>query len=38
LIGPSQKPLPDNTHNTHLRQTSMFLAGIETATPASERR
>ena len=36
-IGPSQRPLPDNTHNTHKKRTSMPPAGFEPAIPASER-
>ena len=34
VIGPSQRPLPDNTHN---RQTSMPPVGFEPTIPASER-
>ena len=35
VIGPSQRPLPDNTQ--HSQQTSKPLAGSEPALPASER-
>jgi len=34
----SQTPLPDNTRNTHNRQTSMPPVGFETTIPASERQ
>ena len=36
LIGPSQRPLPDNTQRSQ-RQTSMPTAGFEPAIPAAER-
>jgi len=36
-IGPSQRPLPENTHNTHKRQASMPPAGFEPTIPASQR-
>ena len=35
--GPSWRPLPDNTHDTHDRQTSMPLVGFEPAFSAVER-
>jgi hypothetical protein len=35
MIGPSQRPLPDN--NTHKRQASMPTAGFELTIPANER-
>jgi hypothetical protein len=34
---PVTEPLPDNTDNTHKRETSMPAAGFEHAIPASER-
>jgi hypothetical protein len=34
---PTQRPLPDNTYNTHKRQTSMSTAVFEPTIPASER-
>ena len=37
VISPTQRPLPDNTNNTHKTQTSLPPAGIESAIPASER-
>jgi hypothetical protein len=38
-MSPSQRPLPtqDNTTYKHKRQTSMPLAGFETAIPATKR-
>ena len=36
LISSSQRPLPDNTHNTHNLQTSTHTAGFEPAIPACE--
>jgi hypothetical protein len=33
----TQRPLPDNTHNTRNRQTSLSPAGFESAIPGSER-
>jgi hypothetical protein len=32
-VGPSQRPVPGNTHNTHKRQTSIS-AGIQTRNPS----
>ena len=37
MISPSQRPLPDNGHNTHNRQTSMHQVGFEPTIPAGER-
>jgi hypothetical protein len=36
VISPTQKFLPDKTHNTHKRRTSMTPAEFELAVPASE--
>ena len=37
VISPTQRPLPEKTHNTHKRQTFLPPAGFELAIPASER-
>ena len=37
MISSSQRPLPDNTHNTHNRQTSMPPVGFEPTISAGER-
>jgi hypothetical protein len=37
VISPSQRPLPDNTHNTHNRQTSMPPAEFEPPISAGQR-
>jgi hypothetical protein len=37
VISSSQRPLPDNTHNTHNRQTSIPPVGCETTVSAGER-
>ena len=37
MISSSHRPLPDNTHNTHNRQTSMPPVGFELTVSAGER-
>jgi len=37
VIISSQRPLPDNTHNTHNRRTSMTSVGFEPTISANER-
>jgi hypothetical protein len=37
MISSSQRPLPDNTHNTHNRQTSIPPVEFEPAIPVGER-
>jgi hypothetical protein len=37
VISPSQRPLPDNTHNTHNGQPSMPPAGFKPSIPARDR-
>jgi len=37
VISSSQRPVPDNTHNTHNRQMSMFLVGFELTISVGER-
>ena len=36
VISPSQRPLPDNTHKTHNRQTAMPPVGFEPTISAGE--
>jgi hypothetical protein len=36
VTGPSQRPLPANTHSTHKTQTAMTQVGFKPSIPASE--